>query len=339
MNGLPIISTVPIAKNNIGPSTFVKAFYDPAIVCILYFFGLSIPISRQLTDIPIDWCLVFILSMLYFAVCIISLFTEKSGNGNRGVYILLIGAFIAFIFSVSSSSGCAGDVINLMTIAVRLEILLLAMGVPLVFNTAIRDESPERHLKAIRSLKRFVYLSLFVIVLLLFQLSIFDKDTIGSYIFVGLLPIEGVSIISVSFFIFIYSLFYFISIIIKLIEIFVGYTKPLEKQKLKDSIKKDEEGSIKEHCNNLDGKDIANVMRELIQEEIDKANDTLLGGMYHLIKLNCTYLKGHPETSISINLLWDKVGDMDCKYAGKIKSLLSKEFPDSTIKRGNTKVR
>jgi hypothetical protein len=314
-------------------------WHEIFLFAVLYIFGLLIPIIRQLTDIPIDWCLVFILSVLYFAVCVISLFTEKFGNENRGMYILLIGAFIAFIFSVSSSSGCAGDVINLMTIAVRLEILLLAMGVPLVFNTAIRNESPERHLKAIRSLKRFVYLSLFVIVLLLFQLSIFDKDTIGSYIFVGLIPIKDISIISVSFFIFIYSLFYFIYIVIKLIEIFIGYTKPLEKQKLKDSIKKDEEESIKEHCNNLDGKDIANIMREMIEKEIDKADDTLLGGMYHLLKLNCAYLKEHPETSISINLLWDKVEDMDCKYAGKIKSLLSKEFPDSTIKRDKTKVR
>lgn len=300
------------------------------LIAVLYIFGLLIPISRQPTDIPIDWCLVFILSVLYFAVCIISLFTEKFWNENQDMHILLIGAFTAFIFSLSLDHD--SNVIALISIAVRLEVLLLAIGVPLVFNAAIIKKNPGKHLEAIRLLKRFVYLSLFVIVLLLFQLSIFDEDFTRSRIFLG--------IISISIFLFMYSIFYFIHIIIKSIDIFlkdVGELKQKQKQKLKDSIRKGDEESIKKHCNNLDGKDIADVMREMIEKEIDKAGDALLGGMHHLIELKCAYLKTHQDTSTLIELLWEKVKNMEYDNAKEIKSLLRKEFP-KIIKHAEVKV-
>lgn len=92
--------------------------HEKILIAVLYIFGLLIPISRQPTDIPIDWCLVFILSVLYFAVCIISLFTEKFGNENRDMHILLIGAFTAFIFSVSLSPDHDSNMITLISIAV-----------------------------------------------------------------------------------------------------------------------------------------------------------------------------------------------------------------------------
>ena len=316
----------------------VTGWHGKFLIAVLYIFGLLIPISRQLTDIPIDWRLIFILSVLYFAVCIISLFTEKSGNENRDMHILLIGAFIAFIFSVSLSPDHDSNVITLISIAVRLEVLLLAIGVPLVFNATIIKKNPGKHLEAIRLLKRFVYLSLFVIVLFLFQLSIFDEDVTRSHIFLGIISINDISIISISIFLFIYSTFYFIHIIIKSIDIFlkdVGELK--QKQKLKDSIRKGDEESIKKHCDNLDGKDIVDVMRGMIGKEIDKADDALLGGMYHLLKLNCADLKEHPETSISIKLLWYKVKDAQGENAEEIKSLLRKEFPEIT-KHNRTRV-
>lgn len=318
---------------------FLLIVFVLLIVFILYIFGLLIPISRQLTDMPIDWCRVFILSVLYFAVCIISLFTEKFGNENRDMHILLIGAFIAFIFSVSLSPDHDSNVITLISIAVRLEVLLLAIGVPLVFNAAIIKKNPGKHLEAIRLLKRFVYLSLFVIVLLLFQLSIFDEDVTRSHIFLGIISINDISIISISIFLFIYSIFYFIHIIIKSIDIFlkdVEEHKQKQKQKLKDLIRKGDEEPIKKHCNNLDGKDIADVMHKVIQE-IGKTDDACLSGMHHLLKLNCAYLKEHPETLISINLLWDKVKDARGTNAEKIKSLLGGEFPE-IIKRARTRI-
>jgi hypothetical protein len=257
------------------------------------------------------------------------LFTEKSGNENRDMHILLIGAFIAFIFSVSFLPDCDGGVINLMSIVVRLEVLLLAIGVPLVYNATIRGEDRKKHLEVILLLRRFVYLSLFVIVILLFQLSIFDKDVTGSHLLLGIILIKDILIISISFFPVIYSIFYFIYIIIKLTNIFL---KDVEKQKLKDSVREGDEKSIKKHCNILNEGDITSVMREMIGKEIDGADDTLVGGMQHLLKINCIDSKKCPE--ILIKLLWYKVKDAQGENAEEIKTLLRKEFPEITKHTG-----
>ena len=78
-------------------------------------------------------------------------------------------------------------------------------------------------------------------------------------------------------------------------------------------------------------------MREMIEKEIDKAGDALLGGMHHLIELKCAYLKTHQDTSTLIELLWEKVKNMEYDNAKEIKSLLRKEFP-KIIKHAEVKV-
>ena len=150
MNGLPIISTMTIAKNKTGASTFVKAFSDVKaevkkfrgiprkviesiernekvliLIFIAWVMGLLIWINRQSIepDVPMSRWMLPILTMLYFIACGVSLHIAEKTSETKiwDRHILVIGASIAYIFSVSASPSYDIAVIDLMTIAVRLE--------------------------------------------------------------------------------------------------------------------------------------------------------------------------------------------------------------------------
>ena len=347
------------------------------IACVMV-VGLVIWINRQSTepDVAVSPWLLPILLMLYSVACYVSLRiagkTSETKIWDR--HILVIGASIAYIFSVSASPSYDITVIDLMTIAVRLEVLLLAIGVPLAYNATIKhsetsidkdtkkhyevteldtikhyeitelakhsetsiDKDAKNHSEVIELLKYFVIFSVIVIILLLYQLSIFnfgEGDNLGSHIFLGV-PIEDILIISISIFLFIYSLFLFVHIIFRLIDIFsMSVLKEKRKEGLKQAIRKGDKGSIKENCDNLNGDDVTKVMREMIEKEIDNADDVLLGGMHHLIELKCAYLEEHPGTLVP-KLLWDHVENRQGRNAKKIKSLLEKEFSEITKHTG-----
>lgn len=392
MNGLPIISTMLIAKNKTGPSTFVKTFSDVkaaiekcrdilrkviesiernkkvlSLIFIAWVMGLLIWINRQSieeTDVTMSRWLLPILSILYFIACGVSLHIAEKTPETKiwDRHILVIGASIAYIFSVSASPSYDITVIDLMTIAVRLEVLLLAIGVPLAYNATVKhsetsidkdtkkhygvtelpkhsetsvDKDAKNHSEVIKLLKNFVRFSVIIIILLLYQLSIFnfnENDTIGSHIFLGV-PIEDVLLISISIFLFICSLFLFVHIIFRLIDIFsMSALKEKRKEGLKQAIRKGDKGSIKENCDNLNGDDVADVMREMIEKEIDGADDALLCGMHYLTELKRVYLREHPETLVP-KLLWDRVENRQGRNAKRIKSLLEKEFSEITKPR------
>lgn len=297
---------------------------DRNIFFTIIFLGLIFGVLKSIivSSNSLNISIIVVLSILYLVGGYVSWYIVVD-NKNEGSYTALVGAFVAFIFSISFAT-YEGNITDLTYTSIQVEVLLLTIGVPLVFNTALRDENAYKHYLAMQLLKYFIIFSLFITILLLFELMIFGDNVSGTHIYLGLLLIDDRLLFSVSMFLFIFSIFVFTHIIFDLIDIYL-ISKVVLKDKFKQLINDGNINSLNKFCDKFNEYEIIEIMDEAIREEVEPDN-SWIDGILHLIKKynfkNREYGDKY-HISTTIKLLCNNIGDLSGDSAEKLKSHLN----------------
>lgn len=280
-------------------------FFDPLfqfLLTIKFFFSEYLSFKIE-----------YILLILYAIGCFAS-FQLVKDEKEKGSLILLLGAYTAFIFSASlipkyDDIYSNQNIIDIIKVIIELEVLLLAIGVPIVFNSAIRDEDPEKHYYSIKTLKFFIIISTTVTLSLLFILLISNDFSLYiKYIFsftsYNLNNYSIGYIISISIFMFIFSIFLFIYTIFDLVNIFLKYNHPIM-AKFKTALIENDLHAIDRYSSKLDNQSKKDVLAKVMQTE-----NPNFEGIYYLVKKDLNiqknksvqlFLKSHIEDAIQNN--------------------------------------
>lgn len=229
--------------------------------------------------IKIDSSRFILLSFLYLLGCLISWYIVT--DTSKGSYTLLIGTFIAYLFSISFSSTYEGNILALFSEAIRIEVLFLAIGVPIISSTVIRDENPEKHREVIKKLRYYIVFSVSILISLYLILATF-KDVSGSHIFWNIIQIDDLTIISILLFLFIGSLFVFAHILFEVINIYLN-SKKVIKENLKQAIQERDINSFEKYCDKLSKDDIIVILNDLICENINSIDNSYLDMIGNII--------------------------------------------------------
>jgi len=264
---------------------------------ILFVFWLIAYLSPQWSNKIISYniehvSLKIILTILYSIGCAASFYLVKDEN-EKGSLILLLGAYTAFVFSVSLVPTYSGiysnqNIIGIIEIIIELEVLLLAIGVPIVFNGAIRDEDPEKHYYSMKLLKIFIIYSVIVTLSSLFILMILNYFLFEFY---HLSNFTIGYIISIFIFNFIFSIFLFIYIIFDLVSVYLKHNPPLM-VKFENALIENNLHAIDEYNLGLDNESKKDVLLKVL-----RAGHPNFEGIYYFVKKDVNIQK---ETSVQL---------------------------------------